>query len=314
VNTDAEIIRRLYGRYDPARGVTANDQARDAAMAHLAALDSQVIAPWRDRPRTRRHARSRARIRGTLVGGTAALIAGGALFASTATGAPSALAAVSSAVAKTSAASFRVSLAVTERNGGPGSPTPSAPFRVTGEFDPTRHLGEETITNGWQMRFIGGHAYMRSHSLGGKPWYEQPILSSGLAASDLAWDYNSDRPINPSALLGLLKSAGTIRDEGPVSGPGWTGTKYGFTVRNPVSIVESISGTVYVDSEGRLRQLVQLVTFAPESTAASKPAGPAEILTLDFTFSDFGARVPVAAPPASQVDDGRGGIIMGAQF
>jgi hypothetical protein len=38
---DAEFIRRLYGRYDPARGITADGQARDAAVAHLAELDSQ---------------------------------------------------------------------------------------------------------------------------------------------------------------------------------------------------------------------------------------------------------------------------------
>ena len=264
----------------------------------------------------RRHARRRARIRGTLAAGTAALMAGGALFAATATGAPSALAAVSSAVAKTSAASFRVSLAVTARNAGPGSPTPSFPFRATGEFDPTRHLGEENLSNGWQMRFVGGHAYLRTpprQSLEGKPWFEQPIMSSDLAASELAWDYNADRPINPSALLGLLKSASTIRDEGPVSGPGWTGTKYGFTVRHPVSIVESINGTVYVDSKGRLRQLAQAVMFAPES-AAARPADPAEVLVLDFTFSDFNARVPVTAPPASQVFNGQGRMIIDVQF
>lgn len=133
------------------------------------------------------------------------------------------------------------------------------------------------------MRFVGGHAYLRMPHLqspGGKPWLEQPILSSGLAASELAWDYNADRPINPGALLGLLKSASTISDEGPASGPGWTGTKYGFTVRHPVSIVETIAGTVYVDSEGRLRQLAQSVTFAPEPTAAGKPAGPAEVRAL----------------------------------
>ena len=99
-----------------------------------------------------------------------------------------------------------------------------------------------------------------------------------------------------------------------MSGPGWTGTKYGFTVRHPVSIVESINGTVYVDSKGRLRQLAQSVMFAPESTSAGRPADPAEVLVLDFTFSDFNARVPVTAPPASQVFNGKGRMIIDVQF
>ena len=44
---------------------------------------------------------------------------------------------------------------------------------------------------------------------------------------------NSDRPFNPQALLAILKSGATVLDEGSVSGPGWAGTRYKFTVSHP---------------------------------------------------------------------------------
>jgi hypothetical protein len=258
----------------------------------------------------RRHARRQMRVRSALATGTAALIAGGVLSAFAVTGAPSALAAVTNAVTKTAAESFRVRLAVTVRNGSPGSPTPSSPFRVAGAFAPARHVGEETMSNGWQMRYLGGIGYLRllprqAEALGGKPWLEERVVPSGLQASGLAWDYNSDQIIDPSALLRLLDSAAQIRDEGFASGPGWTGTKYAFTVRNPADIVQSITGTVDVDSDGQLRRLIQIVTFTPDS-------GPAMVTTLDFTFGDFGAPMSVVAPPASQVGHGR--VILGVQY
>src|SRR5579859_1263655 len=65
-------------------------------------------------------------------------------------------------------------------------------------------------------------------------------------------DCGSQEAVDPGALLALLKSAGTVTGEGPATGPGWTGTKYGFTV--PASGgVSSATGTVYVDSQGEVR-------------------------------------------------------------
>lgn len=258
----------------------------------------------------RRHAR-RTRARAGLAGGSAVAVVGGAaaiFLAAMVPAAPSALAAVTSAVTKTSGAGFRVNLTMVDRNGG----GPDTPFRMTGEFNPKQGVGEETISNGFRMRFTGGHAYLSLPHLpkGSKPWGEQRIIpTSDLSAASLAWDYNSDQPVDPALLLGLLKSAATLRDEGPVSGPGWSGTRYAFVVRHPASIVESMTGTLSVDSDGQLRQLDQTVTFTPDPAGPGKPDGPAQVETLDFSFSDFGTQVRVAAPPAGQVDNMRGAIL-----
>jgi len=263
----------------------------------------------------RRHARRRTRTRAGIAGGTAVAAVGGAaaiFLAATVPAAPSALAAVTSAVTKTSGAGFRVNLTGFDRNGGGNQ---DSAFRMTGEFNPKQGVGEETISNGFRMRFTGGHAYLSlpHPPKGSKPWLEQRIIpSSGLTASGLAWDYNSDMPVNPALLLGVLKSAASLRDEGPVSGPGWSGTRYRFVVRHPVSIVASITGTLSVDSDGQLRQLNQTVTFTPDPAGPGKPDGPAQVETLDFSFSDFGTQVRVAAPPAGQVDNMRGVIIGGS--
>ena len=86
----------------------------------------------------------------------------------------------------------------------------------------------------------------------------------------LAWDFNSDRPFNPQALLALLKSGAKVRDEGPVSGLGWTGTRYRFTFSHPDGtgrLVDFITCTVDVDSQGHVRSLAPDNGFA----AGGKP-------------------------------------------
>jgi hypothetical protein len=86
----------------------------------------------------------------------------------------------------------------------------------------------------------------------------------------------------------VLRSAGTVREAGSASGPGWTGTRYAFTARLPRAR-ESLSATVYVDQQGRVRRLVTISTQGRLTT------------DRDLAFGDFGAPVPVTAPPASQV-------------
>ena len=86
--------------------------------------------------------------------------------------------------------------------------------------------------------------------------------------------------------------SGLVADRGsPLSaergGPGWNGIRYAFTVR--LGMRESVSATVYLDQQERVRRLVTITAQ--------------EGLTIDreFTFGDFGAPVPVTTPPASQV-------------
>jgi hypothetical protein len=92
-------------------------------------------------------------------------------------------------------------------------------------------------------------------------------------------------------LLSLLKSAGTVTDEGPASGPGWTGTKYGFTVAAPKDI-QVATGTVDVDGKGQVRHLQETLTV---------DRGRHFTFTEDVTFSGFNSPVTVTVPPASQV-------------
>jgi hypothetical protein len=194
-----------------------------------------------------------------------------------------------------------------------------SPLYITGELDLKRNLGEETFSNGWRTLIVRGEAYtelppgqVRKFDTGGKRWTEEPVPSPGnlppygSAEAQLAWDFNSDRPFNPQALLALLKSGTKVRDEGSVSGPGWTGTRYRFTVSHPEGtggLVNSITCSVDVDRQGHIRSIAQTTVWAGPATGT--------INTLDFTFSDFGLRFSVTPPPASQIDRDEG---LGFQF
>jgi hypothetical protein len=98
--------------------------------------------------------------------------------------------------------------------------------------------------------------------------------------------------VDPQDLLALLQSATDVRETGPASGPGWTGTAYSFTVatklNGPVRTPVSLRGTVDVDQQGRVRQLDGQASFA---TTVSQ---------VEITFGDFGLPVSVSPPPANQ--------------
>jgi hypothetical protein len=269
----------------------------------------------------RRHDRRR-RIRALVPAGAAAAAAGTAaavLLSVTVTGAPPALAAVTSALSKAAAGSFRMKLVVTEHDTVPGRLAFQRPLHITGELDLKRSLGVETLSNGWRTRIVGGKAYTRlspaqASKMGiGKRWVEaqDPKPPYGSKWAQLAWDFNSDRPFNPQALLALLRSGTRVLDEGSVSGPGWTGTRYTFTIAHPEGtggLVDSITCTVDVDRHGQIRRLAQTTAFA----ASGKPGTPGkDIYTTDFTFSHFGLHVSVTPPPASQIDHSQG---VGVQF
>ena len=268
----------------------------------------------------RRRARHRRRAQAALAASSAAAVAAGALAAVTATGAPSALAAVTSAVTKTASESYRVSM-ISTITGKPKSSEESAwPMRVTGEFDPARQIGEETSSAGSQIRYIGGYVYWtklpgRARALrGGKPWTmarSAPIgrisssppplwLRMGSVTSALSGQ------VTPQDLLTLLKSASTVRDEGPASGPGWTGTRYSFSMTVKFGLYRSVRGTVDVDQQGRVRRLVATSVFRGDIL----PLKGIDSTTTDVTLGDFGLRVSVTAPPASQVSKGPGNFVV----
>lgn len=180
--------------------------------------------------------------------------------------------------------------------------------KITGVSDPSHTLGEEIAGGKIQVRFVGGNMYSRvgtgSPLSPGKPWVKSltpPMQSTGTAAAAL-WitqGFSLDQPIDPSALLGLLTSAASVRAEGPASGPGWTGTRYAITAEPPKGATTggTTNGTVYVDNQGRVRRMVTTLTWQDPGSSSQQH------VTSDVTLGGFGVRVSVTAPPASQVHD-----------
>jgi hypothetical protein len=282
-----------------------------------AQADHEWAAVERLRRQVRRRISRRRRVR-TLVPAGAVVALGGAIalaltLTATVASAPSALAAVTAAAAKTSALSFRVTYTMTQVSTSAADYN-GVPVRITGVFDPGRGLGEEE-TAGYSVlhiRIVGGHVYVelagsrfahvRERISHGKLWLESLLPPERDPTFDLVRGFNGDEPIGPSALLGILKSAASVQAEGSASGPGWTGAKYAFTERlEYASPGETVSGTVYVDDQGHVRRMVtndrRMVT---NDTTGTKDT---ITTTFDVTFGDFGVRVSVAAPPASQVYD-----------
>jgi hypothetical protein len=253
------------------------------------------------------YGRRRRRVRVLVVASAvaaAALAAGITATMHTSPAAPSPLSAVTSALTQTSEQSYTFSLDTTVqlRNKELNSDL------VSGAYGPRQHLGTELLiehaagqAQRAQVRFIGPYLYTSvSPGAGfGKLWDKSPLAAAaaaGMPPGDL-YGFVSDQPVSPAELTVVLRSAGTVaHDSGPVSGPGWTGIKYTFTA-SLYDGRESVSGTVYVDQQGRVRRLMTIT--AEEARQATEKA----VLTTDrnITFADFGAPVRVATPPASQV-------------
>ena len=146
----------------------------------------------------------------------------------------------------------------------------------------------------------------------GKLWDETPVKAAAAGAmppGDL-YGFVSDQPVSPAALTVVLRAPGTaVRDAGPASGPGWSGTRYSFTARLDGGR-ESVTGTAYVDQRGRVRRL--LTTTAEQGAHA---VGKTLLTTdRDITFGDFGAPVPVTTPPVSQTKSTTGQPYWGFYF
>jgi len=240
-------------------------------------------------------------------GVTAGVVTAGGVTAS-----PSALTALTAALVKTSARSYTFTASANVRHG----PT-SSQGSVTGEFDPVNGTGKEQVRSDgdkWQIRYIGAHAYAHADSTTakyadhlmthGKPWVKFRLSHpSAEVSTEGVNGLIADIPTNPADLLAQLKSAATVRVAGRASGPGWTGTKYSFTLA-PGSNQDpwKANGTVSVDSAGRVRQLVIRSSNAAAIAQGKAFGRPFENETL-ATFGGFGTPVTVAAPPARQVFD-----------
>jgi hypothetical protein len=224
-------------------------------------------------------------------GGTAALLAASAGHA------PTAFTTVTSALANTSTGSYSFTADSTVKFRGRELHSDV----VSGAYDPRHRLGAELLATGksrhaparTQIRFIGGYVYTQvaPGSGFGKLWNKSPVPSAGAMPRYDVYGFVTDQPVRPVELSGVLQSGGTVREVGPTSGPGWTGTGYAFTARFP-GVPESVSGTVDIDQQGRVRRLVTITTQGTHGRITTD---------RDLTFGNFGAPVPVTAPPASQV-------------
>jgi hypothetical protein len=130
----------------------------------------------------------------------------------------------------------------------------------------------------------------------GKTWLRVPTLRtidvSALELIVIGGSTNGLGLVDPQNLLALLQNSSQVRERGPASGPGWTGTAYTFTARlttrGPMHITLSSAGTVDVDTQGRVRQLDATQTLGQTKR------------TVRVTFGDFGLAVSVSPPPADQ--------------
>jgi hypothetical protein len=255
----------------------------------------------------------RLRGRAALAAGSA--VAAGAALVLTATGTQSALAATGGTAKPAAHAtqSYRVSMVTTETFTPQFGGGHIVDMVTEAAFDPARHVGTETlpvhpeIPAVTAIRYVGKYAYLYL-----------PVPESGPLGSDgLHWlkaqvdapsgNYVDNLPIDavmglvgPQHLLAELRSLTKLHYAGRARGKGWTGTRYTFTAQDvELDAVPSatIHGDVIVDRHGRVRQLL-LPAVAPASYA--KATG-VKTLTINLTFSDFGVRVPVSAPPPSKV-------------
>ncbi|MGD0246724.1 MAG: hypothetical protein ABSB59_41230 [Streptosporangiaceae bacterium] len=277
-------------------------------MRRLFAVATEDLPPGIDLlrgVRTRTH-RKRTRTRIALSAGAAGIVAAATAITLSVVQAPSALAQVTQAAARTAEQSYRVSSVSTVLvSVGPAT----SKLTIHGEFDRPAKLGEETASDGSQVRYVGRYMYVsvteamrKAHEKAGTPipagktWLRLPAPPDiDVPALDLiviGGSTNGLGQVDPQNLLALLRNSSQVSEQGPVSGPDWTGTAYTFaarlTTRGPLHITLSSTGTVDVDRQGRIRQL-----DATQALGQNRR-------TVRVTFGDFGLAVSVSPPPASE--------------
>lgn len=284
----------------------------EEAVRRLFAAAAEDVPPGIDLLRgVRALSRKRVvRVRALAAACAAGIVAAAVAVTLSAVQAPSAFAQVTHAAARTAAASYRVR--ATERIVQIGGLRSQPWATAYGEFDPAHGVGQQTDNLGAQIRYAGGSMYVfltddlrAAYNRTGPPvpawasWEQlagirlQPGAAAGTAGLAMLGVFPGFLgQVAPQDLLALLQSATQVREVGPASGPGWTGTAYTFTIvttlDGPLHTAVSLSGTVDVDQLGRVRQLDGLESFM------------GTVQKVAITFGGFGLPVSVSPPPASQ--------------
>lgn len=216
-----------------------------------------------------------------------------ALTLTTAGSAPSARAAVSSALTRTlTTQSYHLTERTTSYSISNGR-TRVFRYTCTSVADPVRHLGATScpkVVDDKMTRTVGRYFYDYSAvPVHGKHWERVPAACVNQASA--SGTIEGFETATPQQILAEIRKAYKVTVAGPVSGPGWTGTKYAFG-KQAAKIKLRVWGAVDVDKQGRARVIV--VTFRLGD------ATEAGVRTQVLTFSGFGAPVTVTPPPADQ--------------
>lgn len=248
------------------------------------------FAAARRRDRTRR-----IRGRAVLLAGTAVTAASVTAVALTVGSAPPALATVTSALTHSLAQNYHATETTNSYYIWNGRITDRAPqLTCTSVANPGRHLAAESCSNGPLYREVGGYTYNYipfpvDHP--GRHWWR--VLSADLRHVPSVGDFVE---ATPPQMLSQIKKASNVTVVGPVSGPGWMGTRYAFTSSQGFKLSDRLSGTVDLDRQGRARALV----LTDRETSSVNVF----VMTWTLTFSGFGAPVTVTPPPADQTFSG----------
>jgi hypothetical protein len=284
----------------------------EESVRQLFAVATEDVPPGIDLLRAVRE-RGRRRVvraRALAAAGAAGIVAAGAGIALSAAPAPSAFAQVTHAAVRTGAASYvvRSEEKIVDAGGLRSQPWATG----YGEFDPVTGVGEFTDNLGARIRWAGGSMYVfLTADLRAAYGRTGPPVPAGVSWERLAGVPLGPRAgaspaglamlgvfpgllgqVDPQGLLALLQSATEVREVGPASGPGWTGSAYSFsiatTLTGPLHTAVSLRGTVDVDQQGRVRRLDGRDSFG------------GTVSQVEVTFGNFGLPVSVSPPPAGQ--------------
>jgi hypothetical protein len=193
----------------------------------------------------------------------------------------------------------------------------------SGNFDFTNNaaqlavnIGVEGQQENLQMVYLGGTLYENLPQIGevvpGKSWVALDLASAQQSAGQGAAGELGGDPL--ASLQALAQQGNTVNALGPSTVNGQSVQGYSVTLvpsaiqreiqhenipawlRQSVSkeLSGSLSETVYLDGAGQLVRTTESIT---ESLGTSGPVTG----QLSFDFSDYGAPVSIAAPPASDV-------------
>ncbi len=212
---------------------------------------------------------------------------------------------VRAAASKTTSGSSKLDLSIESKAAGQDVTfTGTGAFRYTAE-DAEGSMKLSVAGQELEERIVGGNLYLKVPSQEG--FYK-------LALKDLVGTQLSDSS-NPASSTELLAAIDGVKKNGSETLHGAKTTHYTGTINvaNAVaklkggvakaavskladSGVKDIPVDVYLDDQGRLRRLKEHVVLTVKGTTAD--------VTTSFDFYDFGTKVDVQAPSASQTKDG----------